>query len=141
VDVTQYECSRPPAEIVKQPMTSRFLFGALLFLCISGSALAQAPTGYTKIGSEPANILTFNDGAVTSGQVWNYVVTAFNAAGESGPSNVVTGTTPNTTAVHENSLTWTAPVADANHGAATGYNIYRQQVLSPNPPGLGVSAQ
>jgi hypothetical protein len=107
------------------------LFTVLLVYCVVG--FAQAPAGYVKIAS--TNGLSQIDTAVTSGQVFNYVVTATNTSGESGPSNVVTAVIPNTVAVHSVALSWTAPVPDATHGAATAYNVYREQILLPNLPG------
>lgn len=110
----------------------RLLLVVLLFYCTFG--FAQAPTGYTKIAS--TNGLSEIDTAVASGQVFNYVVTATNAAGESGPSNVVTAIIPSTTALHSVALSWTAPAVDASHGAATAYNVYRELVVLPNPPAV-----
>jgi hypothetical protein len=105
------------------------LFTVLLVYCVVG--FAQAPTGYIKLAS--TNGTSQIDTAVTSGQVFNYVVTATNAAGESGPSNVVTAVIPNTAVAHSVALSWTASAVDPNHGAALAYNVYRELVTSPNP--------
>jgi hypothetical protein len=113
------------------------LFAILLVYCVVG--FAQAPAGYTKMVSTTAN--TFTDTAVGAGQVFNYVVTATNAAGESGPSNVITAAIPATASTlcgtgisHCVTFTWTVPPTDAGHLAATGYNVYRELVTVPNPP-------
>lgn len=104
---------------------------AVALLRITVAVSAQGPTGFTKEASVTAT--TYTDTAVVSGNVWQYAVTATDAAGESGPSNIVTATTPSTTGAHSNALTWTASTG------ATGYNVYRSQVTVPNPPaGLGV---
>ena len=113
----------------------RVVFVALLlYLVPVWRVFAQAPTGYTKIAS--TNGLSEIDTAVASGQVFNYVVTATNTAGESGPSNVVTAIIPSTTAVHSVALSWTAPATDPSHGPATSYNVYRELVTLPNQPGV-----
>lgn len=112
----------------------RALFLALLSLTAGISPLvvvAQSLAGYAKVTS--VTTTTYTDTTVTSGQVWNYYVTATNAAGESAPSNIVTAVTPATAVAHSNALSWTGSAG------ATGYNVYREQVTVPNPPGaLGV---
>jgi hypothetical protein len=115
----------------------RALLIGLVVFCVFGlrpwRIFAQAGAGYTKIAS--TNGLSQIDTAVASGQVFNYVVTAFNASGESGPSNVVTAIIPSTAVTHSVSLSWTAPVASPTGGVPTGYNVYRELVVLPNPPG------
>ena len=116
------------------------LFTILLVYCVVG--FAQTPTGYTKMVSTTAN--TFTDTAVAAGQVFNYVITATDAAGESGPSNVITAAIPTapstlcgTGVAHCVTFTWTIPPTDASHFTATGYNVYRELVTVPNPPVVG----
>lgn len=108
------------------------LLTVLLFYCVVG--FAQPPAGYTLIAQ--TNGLSQIDTAVASGQVFNYVVTAVNAAGESGPSNIVIAVIPSTTVSHSVALSWTASAVDSSHAAATGYNVYRELVTSPNPVGV-----
>jgi hypothetical protein len=91
----------------------------------------QATSGYTKIASVNFGTNTYTDSTVTAGQVSDYEVTAANAAGESAPSNIVTLTTPSTTATHSNVLTWTP---GSGGGAPTSYNVYRLTVTVPVPP-------
>ncbi len=109
----------------------------IAFLALPWRAvLGQATSGYTKIGSVAFGTNTFVDTTPVSGQVTNYEVTSVNAAGESGPSNIVTVTTPSTAVAHSNTLTWTAP---ATGGTPTSYNVYSLAVVPTNPPtGLAV---
>lgn len=108
---------------------------AVLLAYFSGAyalVLAQSTPGYTKI-SPPAGVTatTFTTGTLTNGAVYNFEVTAQNAAGESGPSNIVTFVIP-ASGSHTVVLTWSAGVGG---GAPSFYNIYDQVVTIPNPPG------
>lgn len=117
---------------------------AILLFYRSPFVEAQAPAGFTKIATV-TGALTYTDAAVTPGQVWSYVVTAQNLAGESPASNVVGAVTPSTAAdptdcgtgnAHCNILTWqgTSPPAPQ-------FNVYRMAVVIPPAPGsLGVSS-
>ena len=114
------------------------LFTILMVYCVVG--FAQAPAGYIKMVSTSTN--TFTDTSVGAGQVFNYVVTATNAAGESLPTMSVMAIIPSVVSTscgtgipHCVTLNWTAPPTDANHFVATGYNVYRELVTVPNPPG------
>ncbi len=49
---------------------------------------------YTIVGTVPAGTLTYLDVNVTAGSTYYYVVTAYNAGGESSKSNEVTCTLP-----------------------------------------------
>jgi hypothetical protein len=124
-------------------MTKRLVLVGLLVFCIFGlrpwRIFAQAGAGYVKIAS--TNGFSQFDTAVTAGQVWNYEITAVNASGESGPSNVVTviiPAAPSTSCgagiAHCVNLSWSASVVDATHSAALTYNVYREQVVLANPP-------
>lgn len=55
---------------------------------------STAGTGYTTIATVPYPGMTYIDTDVKAGEVWYYVVTAYNAGGESSPTNEVTCTTP-----------------------------------------------
>lgn len=114
-----------------------FLLG---FLVLPWRAVfGQATTGYTKIGTVAFGTNTFTDTTPVSGQVTSYEVTSLNAAGESGPSNIVSATTPTSTASHSNTLTWTPPTTG---GTPTSYNVYSLAVVPSGPPtGLAVVAK
>lgn len=113
-------------------LAGRFIAFGVIVAALSlfaASSHAQAPIGYVKIASTTAT--NYTDTAVASGDVWNYVVTATNVAGESGPSNVWTATTPITSVSHSNAITWTVSTGGA---PATGYNVYRAPGGPPNAP-------
>ena len=94
------------------------------------SLLAQATAGYSKIGST-TTATTFTTTAFTGPLVYNFEVTATNAAGESGPSNIAQASIP--AGSHTVTLTWTASAG------ATGYNVYDFLVqVPPAPAGLQV---
>lgn len=113
---------------------SFWLLLATVLFYRSPISFAQGPSSFTKVGS--VSTTSFVDSSVTSGQVLEYAVTATNAAGESGPSNIVTATTPTTAVSHSNTLVWNASVG------ATGYNVYRFLVQVPAAPGsLAVTSQ
>jgi hypothetical protein len=102
----------------------------LLWLLVFGSfrkLYAQATTGFTKINTSPVTTTTFTTGTLTDGVAVSFEVTAVNSAGESGPSNIVSGVVP-ATGTHTATLTWTASAG------ATSYNVYDQIVTIPNPP-------
>src|ERR1700689_5889360 len=108
----------------------RFTTFILFAISISTVSLhAQAPSGYVKIASTTST--TYTDTNVSSGDVWNYVVTATNVAGESGPSNVLTETTPVTQVAHLNTIAWTS---NPGGSPATGYNVYRAPGEPPSSP-------
>jgi len=89
---------------------------------------AQSTPGYTKISpSTGVTTTTFTTGTLVNSGVYNFEVTAQNAAGESGPSNIVSVTIPST-GTHTVALSWTASPN------ASFYNVYDQQVTIPNPP-------
>lgn len=108
----------------------RLVLLPLILILAAGFAKAQAPSGYTKLVSVTAT--TFTDTQMSSGVILNYVVTATNLAGESGPSNILTAVIPNTAVTHSVALTWNASAG------ATGYNVYREQVVTPAAPVLNV---
>jgi hypothetical protein len=120
-------------------MMRRLLFISLILFC--AGAFAQAPAGYTKIAS--TNGLSQIDTAVTAGQIFNYTVTTVVTAAdgtviESAPSNIITAVIPTVVdglcgigITHCVDLAW---VASATTGVT--YNVYRQLVTSPNPPGV-----
>jgi hypothetical protein len=109
-----------------------FVFLLVILTVPPWAIWAQATAGYTKVNTAPITTTTFTTGALAPG-VWNFEITAVNAAGESGPSKIVTGTA--TAAASHATLSWVTPVADASHGAPDSYNVYSQQVIAPNPPG------
>lgn len=104
------------------------------------NTFAQGPSGYTKVGSVAFGTNSYADTTVTRGDTYDYAVTAYNAAGESGPSNVVTVTDPTTgTGTPTVTLGWTPATSG---GTPTGYNVYRFLVQVPGPPtSLGATAQ
>jgi len=53
----------------------------------SGGCATVTATGCSKVGTTNATTTTFTDTTVAGGQTYFFVVTAFNSAGESGPSN------------------------------------------------------
>ena len=89
------------------------------------SVKAQGTTGYTKVGTVTG--LTFTDTTVADGSVYNYEVTASNAAGESGPSNIITVTIP-ASGTHSVAASWSASTG------ATSYSVYRFLVQVPAAP-------
>lgn len=91
---------------------------------------AAADPGFTKVGTVAFGTNAFTDSTVVDGTTYSYEVTAQNAAGESGPSNVVTGSVP-ATGTHTASLSWTPGTGG---GVPTTYNIYRVTVQIPNQP-------
>lgn len=60
----------------------------------SGGCSSVTAAGCTNVGSTSATTTTFSDTTVQGAQTYFWVVTAFNTAGESGPSNQVTATIP-----------------------------------------------
>lgn len=113
-------------------LTGIALFAVLLFGLIFGfnplAIWAQATAGYTKVNTAPTTATTFTTGTLANGTVLNFEITAVNAAGESGPSNIITLAIP-ATGTHMVTLNWIASTG------ATSYNVYDQQVLIANPPG------
>lgn len=91
---------------------------------------AAADPGFTKVGTVAFGTNAFTDTTVVDGTTYSYEVTAQNAAGESGPSNVVTGSVP-ATGTHTASLSWTPGTGG---GTPTTYNVYRVTVAPPNQP-------
>ena len=95
---------------------------------------AQADAGYTKVGTVNSPITSFTDTTVVDGLFYQYQITAFNAVLETKPTSDGVVTIP-VTGTHSTITSWTASLVDPTHTAPTGYNIYRQQVTAPNPPG------
>ncbi len=60
----------------------------------TGDAVACLAGVFTKIASTAANVTTYSDTTVSPSTTYTYHVTAFNAGGESLPSNNATATTP-----------------------------------------------
>lgn len=60
----------------------------------SGGCSTVTASGCSKIGTTAVPTTTFTDTTVAGGQTYFWVVTAFNATGESGPSNQVTASVP-----------------------------------------------
>jgi len=105
-------------------------FAFLLFALV---AWPQQSPGFSRIATVPATQLQYTDLTCATGETCSYQITAFNTAGESGPSNtisiMVTGAPPTTRAIFR----WTASVVDATHAAPTEYRIYTG-ARNPNPP-------
>jgi hypothetical protein len=99
----------------------------LLSLLILTPSFGQ--TNFTKVASVTTTAYTDSTGCITSGQVCQYYVTATANGLESGPSNTVTVTVPETTAAHSVTLSWSAGSGGA---APTGYNVYF--LAGPVPP-------
>jgi fibronectin type 3 domain-containing protein len=79
---------------------------------------------------------TFTDTGLTNGTAYTYTVTAYNAGGESGPSNYVTatpsavpGTPQGLTATPGDSKVWLAWSPPASGPAIQGYRVYRDGIL------------
>lgn len=107
------------------------LFATVILLLGVGSIralYAQATSGFTKVNTAAITGTTFTSGTLVDGSLYNVEVTAVNAAGESGPSTIVSGQIP-ATGTHTFTLTWTVSAG------ATSYNVYDQLVTVPNPPG------
>jgi hypothetical protein len=106
------------------------LFTVLLIYFVFGPqiwrVLAQAGAGYVKIASTSG--LSQIDTAVVDGDVYLYEVTAANAAGESSPVTTGAAIIP-TTGTHSVTLAWGASTTPG-----VTYNVYRIQVVIPNPP-------
>ena len=93
------------------------------------------PTGtYATIATTAANVTAYNDTTVTDGTLYYYEVSATNTAGDSAPSNEVSGTTPlaaptGATAAAVSSsqinLTWVD-----NSSSETGYKIERKRTAT-----------
>lgn len=76
--------------------------------------------GYVNIGSVSASVLNFVDTTNCKPNLTcSYEVTAFNAVGESQPSNIITVTWSATNT--KTTLTW---AASTGGGVPAGYNIY-----------------
>jgi hypothetical protein len=107
------------------------LFTILLVYCIFGpqiwQVLAQAGVGYVKIASTSG--LSQIDTTVVDGSVYLYEVTAANAAGESTPVSTGPAVIP-AMGVHSVTLAW-----GASSSPGVTYNVYRELVVLPNPPG------
>lgn len=88
---------------------------------------AQATAGFTKVNASPVSGTSFTSSTLVNGAAYNVEVTAVNAAGESGPSNILTGTVP-ASGTHTFTLSWQASAG------AVSYNIYDQVVTAANPP-------
>lgn len=85
--------------------------------------------GFVSIGSVAAGVTSFVDSSnCKDGLTCDYEVTAFNAVGESGPSNIVALTFP-ATGTHTATISWTPATTG---GAPAGYNIYF--LAGPAPP-------
>jgi len=59
----------------------------------SGGCSTVTASGCTKINSTPVTTTSFMDSPLQATTTYNYVVTALNGSGESGPSNQFSGTT------------------------------------------------
>lgn len=59
----------------------------------TGGCSTVTATSCTKAGSTSASVLTFTDSPLSASTKYFWVVTAFNASGESGPSTEVSATT------------------------------------------------
>jgi hypothetical protein len=118
-------------------MAGAFLAGVLLTVLLHWPAglLGQGPSGFTKVGSSTAT--SYSDATVVSGGLYQYGVTATNAAGESASSVIVSAAIiPQGAGPHHVNLTWNASTG------ATGYNVYRflvQVVQVPVAP-VGLAA-
>ena len=110
---------------------SAFILLLAFFVLPWRPVFGQATSGYTKIASVNFGTNTYSDTAVVTGDINNYEITAQNAKGESGPSNIITLTTPSGAGPHSNTLTWTP---GSGGGTPTTYNVYRLSVTIPNPP-------
>jgi len=98
-------------------------------------ALAQGSAGYTKVASVAyaTGTVTFTMSTpLTAGATYNAEVTAQNAAGESGPSAVMTAVEPSTGSHTQATVTITAATGG---GTPTTLNLYIEQVQVPNPVG------
>lgn len=103
-----------------------FVVLALVLMFAKSGMFGQAGSGFVKIGSTAAGVNTYTDSMPVTGQVTNYEVTAVDSFGrESGPSNILTIQTPNTSVAHSNTIGWTSTFAN---------NVYAQVVPPPNPP-------
>jgi hypothetical protein len=102
-------------------------------------ASGQASNGYTKIAA--TNGLSYIDTSVTPGAVYDYQVTAYNAAGESTAVTTSPAVIPSIVGTHSVTIAWigsavcSATVTTACGGTPTGYNVYRVQFVIPYPPG------
>lgn len=115
----------------------RILFVVLLLLCVAPWRIVfgQASLGYVKVASIPfaTGSVTFTTTtALIPGAIYNLEVTEANAAGESGPSNVLSATEPTTGSHNSGSVTITAGTGG---GTPTTLNFYLEQVTVPNSPG------
>ena len=136
-------------------MNHRRLWGVLAFLVLITALVtvwridrvfAQAGPGYTKLNTAAIIGLTYTDTTVIDGNVYQYQVTAFCATtlcvtgtgqpvvGESIPMTGNVVAVP-LTGTHSITTTWIA----SNAPGTPTYNIYRTQVLVPNPVGAVTS--
>jgi hypothetical protein len=106
----------------------------ILFFFPGWRIFAQALPGFTQVGSVAAPTLTFTTSTLADGGVYQFEVTAKDAAGESTGvlSNVVTVPA---TGTHTATIVWGASPVDATHSAPTTYVVYQEQTTTSNPPG------
>lgn len=109
----------------------RIAFIAVLLLTSGTYRLlyAAGDPGYTKVNASPISGTAFTSQTLINGATYNVEITAVNAAGESGPSTILTGTVP-PSGTHTFTVNWLASTG------ATSYNVYDQVVTIPNPPGV-----
>jgi cellulose 1,4-beta-cellobiosidase len=98
---------------------------AVLLLAGRSSTRAQNLAGYSVLNTSPVTATSFADSACADSQRCFYYVTAVNAIGESGPSNIVNVTIP-ATGTHTVTVSWSASTG------ATSYNVYKG--TAPLPP-------
>ena len=95
-----------------------------------GLSLGQGPSGFTKVATVQAPTITYTDTTCVDGTACQWAVTAVNAAGESGSSNIAVGVIP-ATGTHSTVLTWVAPTTG---GPVVSYNVYMEVLAKPGPP-------
>lgn len=122
---------------IDKRLVGAFLFGALCMVLLRNpfSVFAQGPNGFTQIGST-TTATNFVDGTVVSGAVYQYAVTATDAAGRESASSaiVTTGIVPGGAGPHHGTVNWVS-----GGGTTAGFRVYRFLVPpAPVPTGLTV---
>jgi hypothetical protein len=114
----------------------RILFFAVVTYFAPGwKVFAQAGAGYMKVNTSPVTALTYTDTSISDGDYYQYEITAVDSVtGQESTPLVANFVQIPASGVHSVTTKW-----GASPTASVTYNVYRTQILPPNPPVAGSS--